>query len=272
VARAPVSRLATAAGGSTPRARRGVAPYPLLALAGASYLALLLFADRHATSAEQLALGALTWVVLLAVLRSLPLELRVLTVGVIAFATMGEVLGSLIWGVYTYRLENLPTFVPPAHGIVYLTGLALALSLRGRARAVVAAAALAAATWALLGLTVLPRADVAGAAGVVLLLAFLLRARNAAVYAGVFFVVAALELYGTAIGTWTWAAEVPGTGIPNGNPPSGAAAGYVWFDVMALLAAPLLLQFVRATSARVPRRGAGVPRTSDQPLPSSGPA
>ncbi len=79
----------------------------------------------------------------------------------------------------------------------------------------------------------LPQPDVAGAIGVPLLLLFLWRSRNRAIYASVFLVVAALELYGTAIGTWRWAAEIPGTGIPDGNPPSGVAAGYVWFDVMA---------------------------------------
>ena len=41
------------------------------------------------------------------------------------FATVGEVTGSLVWGVYRYRLHNLPLFIPPAHGIVYLSGLAL---------------------------------------------------------------------------------------------------------------------------------------------------
>ena len=53
----------------------------------------------------------------------------------IVFATIGEVTGSLIWGLYTYRLHNLPMFVPPAHGLVFLTGLSLALALaRARAR------------------------------------------------------------------------------------------------------------------------------------------
>jgi hypothetical protein len=77
-----------------------------------------------------------------------------------------------------------------------------------------------------------------------LLLAFLWRSRARSTYAGVFLVVAALELYGTAIGTWRWAAELPGLGIPDGNPPSGVASGYVWFDVMALLLAPRLLRLV----------------------------
>ena len=63
----------------------------------------------------------------------------------------------------------------------------------------------------MLGLTVLPRRDVAGALGVPLLLLFLWRSRNRAIYAGVFLVVAALELYGTAIGTWRWAPSCPGS-------------------------------------------------------------
>jgi hypothetical protein len=93
--------------------------------------------------------------------------------------------------------------------------------------------------------TVLPRADVAGAFGVPLLLLFLWRSRFRATYAGVFLVVAAIELYGTSIGTWRWARELPGLAIPDGNPPSGVASGYVWFDVMALLVAPWLVVLAR---------------------------
>jgi hypothetical protein len=33
--------------------------------------------------------------------------------------------------------------------------------------------------------------------------------------------------------------------LPDGNPPSGVASGYVWFDVMALLIAPWLVDVVR---------------------------
>ena len=96
----------------------------------------------------------------------------------------------------------------------------------------------------------LPHRDVAGAIGVPLLLVFLWRSRNRALYASVFLVVAALELYGTAIGTWRWAPELPGLGLPDGNPPSGVASGYVWFDVMALLTAPVALRLVRRAAFR----------------------
>jgi hypothetical protein len=213
------------------------------AAAGPAYLAALLAVDTQVGLHWQYALGALTWLTLLAALRPLPPIARAQALGVVVFATVGEVTGSLIWGVYHYRLHNLPVFIPPAHGIVYLSGLALAALVRERV--VVAAAAAGAIGWGIAGLTVLPRLDVAGAFGVPLLCVFLWRSRSRAVYAGVFLVVAALELYGTSIGVWRWARDLPGLGIPDGNPPSGVASGYVWFDVMALLLAPWLVASTR---------------------------
>jgi hypothetical protein len=75
--------------------------------------------------------------------------------------------------------------------------------------------------------------DASGALGCAFLVTVLAVTRRP-VYAGVFVAVAALELYGTAIGTWTWQTVVPVLRIPQGNPPSGAASGYVIFDVLAL--------------------------------------
>ena len=226
------------------------APVPAVAAAaGVGYLAGLLALDHYSNYHEQLALGVITWAVLFAALSRVSVERRTQTLAVVAFATIGEVTGSLIWGVYHYRLHNLPLFVPPAHGLDYLTGLSLAMALRRHARALVTTAAVAAATWGLLGLAVLPRRDVAGAIGVPLLLAFLLRSRYRTIYASVFLVVAALELYGTAIGTWRWEVRLPGVGIPDGNPPSGVASGYVWFDVMGMLVAPYLAHLTRRFAA-----------------------
>jgi hypothetical protein len=206
----------------------------------------LLAVDTQVGLHWQSMLGAITWLTLLVALRPLAPLARAQALGVVVFATVGEVTGSLVWGVYHYRLHNLPLFIPPAHGIVYLSGLALAALLRERV--VVAVAAAGAIGWGLAGLTVL-RLDVAGAFGVPLLCVFLWRSRSRAAYAGVFLVVAALELYGTSIGVWRWARELPGLGIPDGNPPSGVASGYVWFDVMALVIAPWLV-----ASARMLRR------------------
>jgi hypothetical protein len=234
------------------------------AAAIAAYLAALLAVDTQVELGGQLALGALTWLVLVVAALPLTAQRRAQVFVVICAATLAELTGAILWGVYSYRLDNLPSFVPPAHGLVFMAGLALSEGLRRHARGLVWLAAAAATVWGVLGLTVLPRLDAAGALGVPLLLAFLWLSRARATYAGVFLVVAALELYGTAIGTWRWAPELPGLGIPSGNPPSGVASGYVWFDVMALLLAPYVLSVARkapslawhrtAVQAAVPRR------------------
>lgn len=199
--------------------------------------------DSRAGLAAQLVLGVCTWGFLaLAFVHLTPME-RAQTSVVVVVATCAEVVGSVIWGVYVYRLGNLPLFVPPGHGLVYLTGLRVSQLpwFRVRPRILIGLAIAAVTGWALVGLTALGRVDAAGAIGATVLVLFLLRGRVPAVYAGVFFAVAFLEIYGTWIGTWEWASEVPHLGIPDGNPPSGAASGYVFFDIAALALAPFLL-------------------------------
>jgi hypothetical protein len=212
------------------------------------------FADRRG----QLALAAATWAILLVACRPLTAEERAQVALVIMVASCAEVIGSVIWRVYEYRLGNLPLFVPPGHGLVYLTGLTIAKSAFGRrhGRALVGASLAGVLGWAILGLTILPRLDVAGAIGAATFALFLIRGRAPTVYAGVFVAVATLEIYGTAIGTWRWKPEIPGMGVPDGNPPSGAVSGYVLFDICALALAPALLALcARVAAAARERRG-----------------
>ena len=218
------------------------------------FLAVLLALDTQVDARQQLVLGALTWIALWLACRGVPPVLRAQALVVVVVATCAEVVGSIVWGVYTYRLENLPSFVPPAHGLVYLAGAALASAARSPvAHAWLVRVALALVlAWGIAGVMVLPRTDVAGALGAGLLALYLVRGRAPAVYAGVFLVVAWLELYGTAIGTWEWAPIIPGTGVPQGNPPSGVASGYVWFDIVALALAPRVLAGWQRLRGRAP--------------------
>jgi hypothetical protein len=207
-----------------------------------------LWLDSQVGGEGQLLLGVLTVAVLAWLLTLQTPAVRLQTLAVIVIATAGEIVGSLIWGLYTYRLDNLPTFVPPGHGLVYLAGVSLATLVAGRPWVLLAVASAAAGIWGLAGVTVLPATDLAGAIGCAFLLVVLLWTRRP-VYAGVFLVVAALELYGTALGTWRWESEVPGLGLAQGNPPSGVASGYVVFDILALLVAARL----RMLAAGAPR-------------------
>ncbi len=209
--------------------------------------------DHYATLPWQYALSACAWLILIAACVPLTGDERARVAVVVLVATIGEIVASVILGIYTYRLGNLPLFVPPGHGIVYLTGLRLSQTrwpIRHPGRFVVIAG-IGLWTWGLLGLSgVLGRYDVAGAIGCAVLTAFLIWGRGRQVYAGVFVVVAILEIYGTSIGTWFWKPEIPGIGMPNGNPPSGVASGYALFDIAALTFGVALAGLTRRVARR----------------------
>ena len=232
-------------------------------LAMAAYFAVVLWLDRHVDAQQQLLLGAATWGVLFLACRGLGRDRLAQVALVVVAATCTEVVGSILWGVYEYRLGNLPAFVPPGHGLVYLTGLRLSecAFVRRRPRPFVFSVLAISLLWTVAGLTVLPRLDVAGALGAATFAVCLLWGRAPTIYAGVFVAVAALEWYGTAVGTWRWAETIPGLGIPDGNPPSGVASGYVLFDVIALALAPFLLRAVR--------KGSDPVKKTPQPGPAS---
>jgi hypothetical protein len=217
------------------------------------WIGVVLFVDQHVEYEGQLLLGIGTAAVLAGLLAVQPRTVRLQTLAVVGIATIGEIIGSLIWGLYHYRLDNLPAFVPPGHGLVYLGGLSLAALVAGRSRALLLAAGVVAATWGVAGITVLPSPDASGTMGCAFLISVLVWTRRP-VYAGVFMVVMALELYGTAIGTWTWEPAVPGLGLSQGNPPSGVASGYVVFDVLAIALVAQLGVVVALFQSRRARR------------------
>src|SRR4051794_40684354 len=236
------------------------APLPFAAMV-LCVIATFLALDHYASQAEQLLLGAATWAILIAACASLGPEDRARALLVMVVATCAEVLGSIVLDAYTYRLENLPAFVPPGHGLVFLAGLHISQSepVRRHPRAFVAAVIGIVAAWGLAGLVLLGRTDALGAITGALLIYVLLRGRTATLYAGVFLVVGFLEVYGTSIGAWHWAATAPDTPLPTGNPPSGIAGVYVLFDVLAIAFAPRLLGVIhrlRALGAEHGRRGA----------------
>jgi len=237
----------------TARMRRALASPGGFALVAAAYIVAALFVDRGVDPAGEAAIGAITWGALLLACRGLdPLD-RARVAALVLVATVGEVLGSQVFQWYTYRRHDLPAFVPPGHGLVYLTGIRLARSpfVRRHARAVTRSALAIGGAWALAGVTVMTRSDVAGALCMTLLAILLLRSRVPTLYACMFACVALLELLGTALGTWRWAEVGPNFALPAGNPPSGIAAGYCLFDALALRLGPRLLRLWRARPGRL---------------------
>src|SRR3954464_12504429 len=237
------------------------APLPFAAMV-LCVIATFLALDHYASQAEQLLLGAATWAILIAACASLGPEDRARALLVMLVATCAEVLGSIVLGAYTYRLENLPAFVPPGHGLVFLAALGISRSapVRNHPRAFIWAVVALVAAWGASGLVLLDRTDGLGAITGALLIYVLLRSRTGTLYAGVFLMVGFLEIYGTSIGAWHWAATAPDTPLPTGNPPSGIAGVYVLFDIAAIALAPKALTLMDGLRRRTwPARFASAP-------------
>src|SRR3954453_23387454 len=202
-----------------------------------AWIPLVLVLDRDASMTQQRLLGIGTWLLLLALLKRESGRTRAQVAVVVAFATLVEYCFAGWLGVYVYRLHDVPWFVPPGHGLVYLGALAMGRSeLFARSRRWLIPLTLGvAATYATWGLAFSGRHDVLGAFWFGCLALFLLRGRNPLVFVGAFLVVTYLELLGTRLGTWSWQARYPVLGfVAMGNPPSGAAGGYGFFDAAAL--------------------------------------
>jgi hypothetical protein len=233
----------------------------------------VLLLDQSGDIVAQRLLGLLTWTLLLVVLRDESPLVRAQVAVVVAFATTVEYLASPLFGVYIYRLHNVPAFVPPGHGLVYLTALALGRSelFRHLRRPLIAAVVAVGGGYALWGVLISPRTDVLGAFWFGCLLVFLRWGPSRLTYVGAFFIVTYLELFGTAVHAWTWQPTDPTGLIPIGNPPSGASGGYGWFDLAGLLAAPALLRcWARVHAWGVALRGRAWPSAATQ-LPAARP-
>lgn len=214
------------------------------------WIPVVLWCDRWTSSTGQLLLGVGTWALLAWVLRAESPTVRVQTAIVIVFATIIEYVFSGWLGVYEYRLGHVPAYVPPGHGLVYLAALDIARRpwVTARPRLVLTATLATAAAWGAWGLVWSPRPDALGAFWGLCLLGFVAWGRSRLLYAGAFLAVSYLEVVGTAWGVWAWAPRDTILGwVSIGNPPSVAAGGYGWFDLAAVVAAPLIL---RAWTAR----------------------
>jgi hypothetical protein len=203
---------------------------PTLVLAAVAILALGLWADIHVDLPGQLAIGAVVWALTLALIWPLPAHERRFYLACIAIATAGELFLSLVWGLYTYRLGNVPMFVPPGHALMLMLGLGLSQRMPDTAaRAILGGAGVYTVLAALYGLDTL-------AVPLYLLLAVsvLSLPSHARLFASSFVLTLTLELYGTTLGNWTWHRDVPWVGLVTTNPPAIAGAFYCTLHALAI--------------------------------------
>jgi len=150
----------------------------------------------------------------------------------VCVATALEIIGSLVWGAYRYRLGNLPLFVPAGHGLFYLAALRTASLplLQRHARRIVIAVTGTATAYMVWGLLRPPLPDLLGFVTWAVFIRFIVRGRFPLLYAVSFVLTMGLELYGTGWGIWRWSPVLPGLLLPAGNPPTGIGAGYAAMD------------------------------------------
>ena len=205
-----------------------------LVLSFVVFVAIALPLDRSSTAAQQFVLSLLAWLFLGIALLLQPPGIRIQVVALVVLATILECIGSLLWGAYIYRLENLPLYVPAGHGLFYLSALrAASLPLLQRhARAIVIAVTAGASAWMLSGLFGRPLPDLLGFVTWAIFVRFIVRGRYPLLYAVSFVMTTALELYGTGLGIWRWSPVLPVLMLPAGNPPTGIGAGYAAMDAL----------------------------------------
>lgn len=205
-----------------------------LVLSFVVFVAIALPLDRSSTVTQQLAVSLLTWLFLAIALVLHAPAIRIQVVVLVVVATIFECIGSLIWGAYTYRLGNLPLYVPAGHGLFYLSALrAASLPVFQRhARAIVIAVTAGASAWMLYGLVARPLPDLLGFVTWAVFIRFIVRGRYPLLYAVSFVMTTALELYGTGLGIWTWSPVLPVLMLPAGNPPTGIGGCYAAMDAL----------------------------------------
>jgi len=199
-------------------------------LVAIAILALGLWADIHVVLPGQLAIGAVVWALFLALIAPLPAPERRVYLACVAIATAGELFLSLVWGLYTYRLGNVPMFVPPGHALMLMLGFSLTQRMPETvARAILGGAGVYTIAAAAYGLDTL-----AVPLYLMLAVSVLSLPAHARLFASSFVLTLTLELYGTALGNWAWDREVPWVGLVTTNPPAIAGAFYCTLHALTI--------------------------------------
>ena len=188
-----------------------------------------LWVDQHFGAPGQVVVSAFTWLLLALLVLRTPAPRRVALAACLLFATAGEVVLSLVWGLYEYRQHNIPLFVPPGHVLLFFLGMRIAQRLPDRTVPWIAGIALPLVA----GLAWTGR-DTLGPVLFALFVACLWLSPSRKLYATMFVLSLAMELYGTALGNWRWTGSVAWLGLTTMNPPLAAGAFYCVLDLLVV--------------------------------------
>lgn len=190
-----------------------------------------LWLDRFSPLWGQIGAGFLFWGLFIYIYHRMPVKNRGLLMSCLIVATVGEIFCSLIWQLYDYRLYNIPHYVPPGHVLVFLLGSSLASRISPK---VIWIVPLLAAPYVIAGYVM--GFDEFGIILFLMFVSCMIAEDDRRLYATMFLVCLALEIYGTLLGNWIWKPAVPVWGLSNTNPPVASGAFYCVLDFLMLRA------------------------------------
>ena len=155
---------------------------------------------------------------------------RIEMLAVLAFATPMELFFSEVWLIYEYQRGFMPLFVPVGHYFLFDLGRRVAKRLpEGSPMPLVLLLVPLVVYGANQG------TDTSAVFLILLTLGFTMYGPEPRLYASMVWLALFMELWGTYLENWEWAANVPWTGLTAWNPPLLVGAFYCFGDLLVNL-------------------------------------
>ena len=155
---------------------------------------------------------------------------RIEMIAVLAFATPMEVFFSEVWLIYEYQRGFMPLFVPVGHYFLFDLGRRVAQRIPERSPMPLVLLLLPLVIYGAVKGT-----DTSAVLLILLTIGFTQWGPEPRLYASMVWLALFMELWGTFLGNWTWAANVPWTGLTAWNPPLLVGAFYCFGDLLVNL-------------------------------------
>ncbi len=152
---------------------------------------------------------------------------RIEMITVLAFATPMELFFSEVWNIYEYQRGLMPLFVPAGHYFLFDLGRIMANKMKQSLAMPILIPFIPMVAYG-----VYDGSDTSGLILLVLVLVFTRFGPQPRLYASMAWAALAMEIVGTQLGNWTWANEVPWTGLTAWNPPLLVGAFYCFGDLL----------------------------------------
>ena len=155
---------------------------------------------------------------------------RIEMIAVLGFATPMELFFSEVWLIYEYQRGLMPLFVPVGHYFLFDLGRRVAKQIPERSPMLLI---LLLVPFVIYG--AVKGTDTSAVLLILLTLGFVQWGPEPRLYASMVWLALFMELWGTYLGNWTWAANVPWTGLTAWNPPLLVGAFYCFGDLLVNL-------------------------------------